>query len=446
MYHQSYPFPNEIPFLEFERRKVNDIINYFNNQPIPCFCEAHKFSCKTYDFCRTAKVSFKGHFLIYEKIELVIRNILEVTSEVSLWRLKDLIEGVGPMLTANSNFLILEILHFLKGFLIEYVEHDPNEAIKDYCKCLVFLNQSLMINSNTIVTDELQDLEYIILNFKVECDPEKLIFGDNFDLIKETFEKVKPSSIPKEQAKLENVLGRCLIAQKQFTSARYILEKSFHSSSMEPCDMRPFFFYNMVDSSYCLVKENQFQAASKAIKHWKDMFKQKYAKDYSFSMARSLTILSQQHLELNEFKDAIETAEQAIKTEVKMMGKKSKHSTIYAMQNHATLLLCGFKSKNLRAINQDMKLLMNQLHCHCTFNALLKTMMFQSSVPKLLNILSRKQSQYVEVKKRCKKCSRFKCRHYKNENGESKPWLNQIKTWRAFKNSALIGYFARNFN
>ena len=120
--------------------------------------------------------------------------------------------------------------------------------------------------------------------------------------------------------------------------------------------------------------------------------------------------------------------------------------TIYAMQNHVTILLGGFKSKNLRAINQDMKLLMNQLHCHCTFNALLKTMMFQSSVPKLLNILSRKQSQSVEVKKKCKKCSRFKCRHYKNENGESKPWLNQIKTWRAFKNSALIGYFARNFN
>ena len=333
----------------------------------------------------------------------------------------------------------------MKGFLIEYVEHDPNEAIKDYCKCLVFLNQSLMINSNTIVTDELQDLVYIILNFKVECDPEKLIFGDNFDLIKETFEKVKPSSIPKEQAKLENVLGRCLIAQKQFTSARYILENSLHSSSMEPCDMRPFFFYNMVDSSYCLVKENQFQAASKAIKHWKDMFKQKYAKDYSFSMARSLTILSQQHLELNEFKDAIETAEQAIKTEGKLLGKKSKQSTIYAMQNHVTILLCGFKSKNLRPINQDMKLLMNQLR-HCTFNALLKTMMFQSNVPKLLNILSRKQSQYVEVKKRCKKCSRFKCRHYKNENGESKPWLNQIKSWRVFKNSALIGYFARNFN
>ena len=161
-------------------------------------------------------------------------------------------------------------------------------------------------------------------------------------------------------------------------------------------------------------------------------------------MANSLSALSQHYLELNDIQSAIETIEYSTRT--RSEGKRTKSSTS-STQNYATLLLCGLKSNNMRIISQNTKLLMNQFAGFSTLNTFLKDMNFKSKVPNLLNVLSIKQK--VEVKKRCKKCSRCKCRHYKsekNEHSNSKFWLNQSPPWRLFKNSVLVGYFAKNFN
>lgn len=112
------------------------------------------------------------------------------------------------------------------------------------------------------------------------------------------------------------------------------------------------------------------------------------------------------------------------------------------LQSKIRLLSCSQKSNPKMCMQSTHELLMNQLHSYCILNVQLMKIMFQSKGPYLLNILSSKQN--VEVKKRSKKCSKFKCHHYKRGNTDSKVWLNQIKTWRMFKNSALIGYFARN--
>lgn len=224
------PFPREIPYvLDFERRKVNDIINYFNNQPIQCHCESHKYSISTYEFCQKAEKEYSGNLTIFKKVASVIKKIHILNSKGGLREIRKLINEEEPKLLENSNFLFLQIIYFVKAFLIEYVERDPNEAIKDYCKCFILLSQSS--TKDYIVIEELRIRQELILNYQVVHDPQQLILGDNIKVLKDTFDKVLPTLVPKDQVKLENFLGQLFMSQNQFEEAKETFHKMVEIAS-----------------------------------------------------------------------------------------------------------------------------------------------------------------------------------------------------------------------
>ena len=414
------PFPCQHDYYQREREKVNEIIIYFT------YLRNVEISISTYMLCLRIKDDF-DKYPVLKKARSVIKTIKFSNKISSIQALSQVIDEMESLATRGiSNTLMLEIMYFIRGFLFTSVQ-DPNRGIDDYCKCVEILCKEDFDGDNIA-----QEFGFILSLFFKDEDKRIIPIRDNVELIQKTFESILPKiSLTFERHVLRIVLAECFIERKDWKSALDCYRIAHASSDTTGT------FSTRLRQAFCLIKLERMDEALEIIDQVYYEIKPKQLE--SLDSLEFLKSVGAVYLQLKKPKKAIEIIENAIKDGLKHFGKASfnHHNRILAI-----LTLCG--------VDKADDLLPPKIKYSDLATVLRRNFLFQENVVPLLNILQSKFKQKPKKEAnenvRCKKCSRYKCRHFRKEskpNPKNVQAMSQKKNFRFFKNSAFNCYFVR---
>ena len=421
---------HSVNFHNKQWKKVNTIIKYFSNATIELtHCECALEEVYVHDYCKKSEDDLKFK---YQGLANLASNVL---ANITRENLKNSIETTKNVISRleldpfYSTSLLLEIVHFVRGAMLVQA-NDPNEAIKHFCQCILILESYPGLTSSDVIYHEFLHLNYIF-NYYVYHNSE--ISVDNFDLIKEAFFKILPKLGCPSQKKsiLKNILLKGLIQQRKFSHAKKIILQI----SSEEVDV--FDFGLWISLAYCLIEENHHSEANTILQETFGEMKSIKRRNWIQLDIHLLVKLGQYFLQLGALKMAMETVEFTFEVGQKVCSKtfrNSEQGSFCAI----TMILSGLKLNKDSLVNQYLKSFVHPKICYIHLQQEMRNLIFQSNVPIFLKLLQTKQNLSVQ----CSKCFKFKCRHFRNES-RSKYQKTNNKSWRMFKNKALIGYFAR---
>ena len=365
--------------------------------------------------CQTSSKGKKEDVIISHQV--IKSNELECLDEKAIMGIiNSMMEKAGlkpdslPGFKKSIRPLILESTNFLKDSFQN--KDDPNEVIKSYCRWFskldshpcgkVLIECNLQLNMCVMIKNILRD--------------NPLIFMDNFNLIKDTFDKILPKLRNSSQKImiLRTVVIEGLIRQRNFHQARKII----HQIVMMNCTHKNFSdYFNFkfdltLNLARCLIEEGRHPKALLVLtEKYHEIYKLK-SKDWEKLDHCLLKDLGNHFLELDEPKRAIEMSELSLSFGQRIFGEKylsceDRFSCLISM------VLSGRKLKNEAIIEQNLKAMKIGFK---DINFMMRRMLFQKNVSIFLNIFQ--------------ECLICKCQRKKSN-------------WRLFKNNWLIGYSFR---
>ena len=411
------PFPSKEDHLKREREKVNDIIFYFNDIPLPS-------SFETGALCQRSLKNIDGK--LWWKITFTIAKISCRNARSSIQSLTEIIDEVLPIIQSpeDDSNILLEILYFIRGFLYD-LENDPNEAIKNYLRCLEII-VPLQDHDNIL---NLELLFLVRLFFKDAKNP---IIRDNFDRIKSTFENALPKMPSNfKPFVISIILGEGFIEQKNYHLARIWFAKALNMSKKSPdCD-EDFILSLKERIAYCNTKLGKFKEAYNIISKSFNHFDPLPLSDADSSELIIRLRISNIYFQLNEPDSAFKIIKHAIHESFKING--TKYLTCYPLL-YALMILCGFETGNEETVALYTKEILPSAggFPYVILAQVLKNQGFQANVIRLMNILhSRIKPQTKSRKKK------------KSQSTKTVSIKDLTKTFRLFKNTAFICYLSR---
>lgn len=430
------PFPmRNLYQMEMERLrwKVNDIIDYFNGKPISC--------SKTKKMCKISVDNFENTELLGKAIS-ILSNINWINTTPSIDVLSSVIREIRSNKSRKS-ICIMTVLYFVRGFLYDY-ENNPQDAFFDYCQCLAFITKEDLVDD--IIYNE---FEFLLNGFTWSTEYGKaraIVFKENFYLVYFTIIPALSLMRPSEVLTSMKYIGEGLFDEKEYLVAKKYLLKVIDFVASQ--DVLYYTLSIVLKISICYINLKEFPEALEFLNKWYNKLKPGPDEEVASGAIDFLRDIGDTFLQLNKAHKAIGIIEGLAKLRQKFYGSCGPTPLSVTISDCIPLVLCGLKIKDENIIDKYVRPILHPKFDYDKFGPffrVLRTQIFQSNIPTLMNILQTKQKTLQVEKKKCRKCSRFKCRHFKNEHKSENQATQPPRkvNWRLFRNSILIGYFAR---